>query len=281
MAGITVFSSITVFTGFLGKWQLDRYHWKVQLLEDIKQEMDKPPAALPSNLSPKELEMWQSRRVTVSGVYDGDNEVAIGPRPVPKGSPEGVAPRVDPLGYLLVTPIIRPDGSRVLVNRGWVPASMLRDHLISGSSTPAEVTAIVRPGEKPSSFFASSDRAPDGTFPFLDVAAISKLSDPDTAYPLALVDKVDPDSDIEPGTVVSSRPTGRRPNVSFPLQKPLSVYREFFVMPWTHLVYCGTWFTLAAFGVVLTWFRFRRPALPLQAAQKSAQALKNAGNNTQ
>jgi cytochrome oxidase assembly protein ShyY1 len=44
----------------------------------------------------------------------------------------------------------------------------------------------------------------------------------------------------------------------FPLTRQMATLAETFVMPDTHLIYAGTWYTLAFFGSVIAWVRFRR-----------------------
>lgn len=64
-----------------------------------------------------------TRRVSVSGTFDYAHEVRITPRPPPKDAPQALVPPTATGGYLAVTPLVRPDGTRVLVLRGWVPHS--------------------------------------------------------------------------------------------------------------------------------------------------------------
>jgi hypothetical protein len=66
--------------------------------------------------------------VTVTGEFDYANEVHVTPRPPPKDVPSGLIPPTATGGFLAITPLVRPDGSRVLVHRGWVP------HAGSGSA---------------------------------------------------------------------------------------------------------------------------------------------------
>ena len=43
----------------------------------------------------------------------------------------------------------------------------------------------------------------------------------------------------------------------FPLTRTLASLADVHVMPETHLIYAGTWFTLAAFGAAIVYARFR------------------------
>ena len=50
-------------------------------------------------------------------------------------------------------------------------------------------------------------------------------------------------------------------------------------MPFTHLVYAGTWYTLAACGMALVWLRFR-PAAARRVLSDAAATAAGAGERT-
>lgn len=119
---IPTLSVIILFPALLalGFWQLDRAHQKEALFEQYQHRRVLDPVDL-NAASPKDVKdgklLW--RRVTVQGVYEGgphyllDNQVL-------NGTP----------GYFVYT-ILRlvPGTSRVLVNRGWLPADPDRGRL--------------------------------------------------------------------------------------------------------------------------------------------------------
>lgn len=60
-------------------------------------------------------------------------------------------------------------------------------------------------------------------------------------------------------------PLPSRPG-QYPLTKQMASLADTYVMPHTHLIYAGTWYTLAAFGGMIAWYRFkRRVRAPLRA----------------
>lgn len=108
----------TVMAG-LGQWQLQRYQERAA----TNARIDAAAAAVPvpvgtvlpapgigGGAAPPAGAAWT--RVTVTGVYDTEREVLARGRTV-----DG---RV---GFEVVTPLRLPDGSAVLVDRGWVPAT--------------------------------------------------------------------------------------------------------------------------------------------------------------
>jgi cytochrome oxidase assembly protein ShyY1 len=66
-----------------------------------------------------------------------------------------------------------------------------------------------------------------------------------------------------------------------PLTKQLSSFAETYVMPHSHLIYSGTWYTLSLFGAVITYTRFLRGrgggGAAAAAARKAAAAATQGG----
>ena len=89
----------------LGQWQLSRYEERSAINDSIDAGAAATPVALASPPQPS----WT--RVTVTGRYDTANEILARGRTV-----DGK------VGFEVVTPLVRADGSAVLIDRGWVPA---------------------------------------------------------------------------------------------------------------------------------------------------------------
>ncbi|KAJ1912555.1 surf-like protein, partial [Mycoemilia scoparia] len=71
--------------------------------------MHQNPIPLPLKLKESDLDEHQFRKVIVYGLFDHDKEMLVGPK-VKDGN----------VGHDVVTPLIREDGSRILVKRGWI-----------------------------------------------------------------------------------------------------------------------------------------------------------------
>lgn len=102
----------------LGRWQLHRYqdkHAKAQLVE---RNHAAPPvelgALLPSPSTPLPPDD-RYRAVTVRGTYDVDSTRLVRNRPHRGDAADAT------FGYEVVVPLVLPDGSVFLVDRGWVP----------------------------------------------------------------------------------------------------------------------------------------------------------------
>lgn len=92
----------------LGTWQVERLRWKTELIETRQTRSQMAPIPLPSAIEdPVKLEF---RPVMATGVFLHEKELYLGARSL-KGN----------LGYHILTPLLRPEGAVVLVNRGWVP----------------------------------------------------------------------------------------------------------------------------------------------------------------
>ena len=113
IAGIFVFSSISLFTFGLGIWQWQRYEGKIELLRNGQQSLAMPPIAL-SNTSYSRNEISQlikdnkGHLVMLEGIYDHDNEIFLGPRSLPNSSAQGMS--TNPQGYFIITPFRTTDG---------------------------------------------------------------------------------------------------------------------------------------------------------------------------
>lgn len=92
----------------LGTWQVERMQGKRAMIADRAQRLNAPPLNLPSAIPiPEALDF---RRVQVQGRFLHDRELYLGNKL-----------RNGQAGYHIVTPLMRADGSAVLVDRGWVP----------------------------------------------------------------------------------------------------------------------------------------------------------------
>ncbi len=92
----------------LGTWQVERMQGKRAMIADRAQRLNAPPLNLPATIPiPEALDF---RRVQVQGRFLHDRELYLGNKL-----------RNGQAGYHVVTPLMRADGSAVLVDRGWVP----------------------------------------------------------------------------------------------------------------------------------------------------------------
>jgi surfeit locus 1 family protein len=117
----------------LGIWQLDRLSQRRSLNASLAALQALPPLELRDRSM--SLDAARERRIVARGVYDFAAE-----RTWPGRSFEGTP------GVALITPLRLPDGSAVLVDRGWVPSpdAFHVDHGAYREPDTATITGIAR-----------------------------------------------------------------------------------------------------------------------------------------
>jgi cytochrome oxidase assembly protein ShyY1 len=136
---VVVLAGLFVTAGF---WQLDRLHQVRASNAVVRSRMASPPVPIDRVLQPDAAAPGAAsyRRVTVSGRYDQSRQVLIEFRSY-SGNP----------GDYLMTPLVTPSGSAILVNRGWIPLSNTPLQQVRGLQPltgQVRVTGILFPSEK-------------------------------------------------------------------------------------------------------------------------------------
>jgi cytochrome oxidase assembly protein ShyY1 len=162
----------------LALWQLRRLHERQSFNDQVRtrtaaaaQPYDAviPPGTTVDGARPQE---WKT--VTATGTFDTGAQVLIRNRSL-DGAP----------GFHVVTPLRRPDGSAVLVLRGWIPLTTSNSTVPDVPPPPAgtvTLTGRVRPTQNPGAL-AARDPATGilGTLARVDIPRIQQQ----TAYPVA------------------------------------------------------------------------------------------------
>lgn len=99
----------------LGVWQLDRLDERREENMVGESRLDAEPLGLGelTGLTEVDLDTIEFRTALVSGVFDPGEEVLVRSQ-VELGQ----------AGFHVITPLVTPSGSAVMVNRGWVPLAM-------------------------------------------------------------------------------------------------------------------------------------------------------------
>lgn len=226
----------------LGVWQIHRLAWKEALIAHVDRELRAAPVAAPAPAQWPALrrEDDEYRRVRLEGRFDFGREVLV--RAV---STLGA-------GYWVLTPLRTPDGTWVVVNRGFVRPEM-KDRVPHGAEA-ASVVGLLRFSEPGGTFLQKNEPA-HGRWYSRDVAAIAAARGLDGRIAPYFVDAQ---------AVAGADPAGwPRPGLTV-----VHFNND-------HLVYAITWFALAAMmavaigALVLDERRLRRGAAPM--ADASAQ----------
>jgi cytochrome oxidase assembly protein ShyY1 len=202
----------------LGTWQVERKAWKEALIETLTKRLNADPVVLPppGNWAQMTPENWELRRVRLSAEFGGGDDVLV----YTGGS--ALRDDVKSPGYFVFAPARLPDGSKVVVNRGYVP----------GRSYPRrpgaqEIVGVLRWPEAPSWFISVHD-ATGGVWTMRDQRAMAEFKGWGTVAPFYLEQE-------------APVPAGGLPHPA-----PLKVRLRN-----DHLQYAITWYGLAAVLVVM------------------------------
>lgn len=218
----------------LGTWQVQRRAWKLDLIARTDARVHAPPVEAPGPASWAAIGPQDAyRHVRLSGQFINDRETLV------------QAVTDDGAGFWVLTPLRRPDGTLVLVNRGFVPGSRKDPATRQAGqlSGPVQVTGLLRLTEPGGAFLRVNDPAGERWYS-RDVAAIAAARGLSDVAPYF----VDADATPNPGGL----PVGGLTVVSFPNN---------------HLVYAITWYGLAAMLGGFTLYR----AFGRRAGQSSGE----------
>ena len=221
--GALLFSSMTGTTCMLCYWQAQRYQWKVKLIEERQATLAAAPRPL-HELVPATSgglpEEQQFQRVYLEGEFDHAGQALVGPRSAPAGAGVGggaPAGAANQSGWDVLTPLTRPDGSRVLINRGWVPREAVGS--IEQPKGVQQLSGVLKAGEKPNKY-ATNDVA-NGRYIWLDIDTLAAETRSDPLLVVAVGD----------GVAAADKRQQRWPH-----PRPVEAFMNFHVTPSTHLV---------------------------------------------
>lgn len=245
----------------LGTWQLQRKAWKEALIARIAARAAQSPVdaarLLPTaeahrtaSVDPKDMESLEYARVRATGRFDHAGERHL----------TAIHPEFGP-GFRIVTPLVLADGTRVLVNRGFVPFALHNpDQRRAGEITDeVTVTGIVRFAESQPRFVPDNQPARNEWY-WRDWLAM--VGCPAEVPAARCTDKVPLDGDV----LKAMQPTLRRMRIAFidaeNVEAPGGWPRAGAArieLPNRHLEYALTWFgiALALIGVYIAFARGR------------------------
>jgi surfeit locus 1 family protein len=213
---VAAFFGLLVLLG-LGTWQVERLRWKGVLIAERRAGLAAPVAPLP--VTAEDWGAWDFRPVSVEGEFRHDLEQLF-----------GVSAIDGRIGHHVLTPLVRPHGASVLVDRGWVPADRANPAARREGQTtgPVRMTGIARwRGEEKPGWFIPDNQPGQRLWYWYDLATLQHR------IGLELLPVViEADATANPGGL----PVGGQTRTE---------------LPNNHLQYAITWYGLAAglFGV--------------------------------
>ncbi|KAJ8457559.1 hypothetical protein ONZ51_g11458 [Trametes cubensis] len=157
---------IPFFTFALGTWQVKRLKWKVALIDDLEEKLEREPMPLPPQVNLAALPDFAFRKVMLKGRWDNAHAILLGPR-VRDGT----------IGYHLIVPLVRSDGSTVLVDRGFVTKELAQTarRVQDKEQTEVEILGMLRTAQVRNAF--TPDNHPEkGEWYWADVDAMAAFA---------------------------------------------------------------------------------------------------------
>lgn len=220
-ASLLMLLGLAILCG-LGFWQIDRLHWKRDLLLEIEQAWQNEPQAIEtSDINRADQQGRKFLRGIVRGTFLNDAAVLIRPRIL-----DGQQ------GAHLITPLQLGDDSILLVNRGWVPDGKTEE--IEMSFGPVAITGTLRYPDQPNSFTPANDPA-QGQWYSIDPAMIAKTYDLKGVLPFIMM--AERDNNLNKKSYPFA--IGGRPDLNN-----------------NHLSYAIFWFAMTAALLAVFLFRF-------------------------
>lgn len=144
----------------LGTWQMERRAWKLDLIRDIDARMTQVPLSLPASIDDPEI--WRFRKVSMTGTFLHAAEA----HRISK-------PRQGVNGFQVLTPLLRDNGTAVIVDRGWVPKTLKSpESRAEGQITgPVTINGIVRLKGEQTMFVPDNDPDANNWF-WVDLTAL-------------------------------------------------------------------------------------------------------------
>lgn len=223
----------------LGTWQLERLGWKEGLIRAVAERATGPALPLPPEAEWPGLDRdaLEYRHVAATGIFRHEDEVRVfTDLPSPRGPAGGS-------GFWVMTPLALPDGSTVIVNRGFVPRDRAEaaTRLAGQTAGPVTIAGLARWSED-RNLFTPADDAARGEWFTRDPLAIARARGIGRVAPFFIDAEASP-----PGGL----PQGGETRLVFPNR---------------HFEYALTWYGLALslVGVfaVFAWRRLRGPGDP-------------------
>ncbi|WP_306261747.1 SURF1 family protein [Pararhizobium sp. IMCC21322] len=155
----------------LGTWQVQRMHWKEDLISSVTARLASEPAVLPppAEWSALDPDSYQYRRIAVTGRYlHAHEQRAYMVVSSPKGGPLGGQ------GHWVMTPLELADGAVVWINRGFVPLHLADQDITTGQTEIVTLKGLMRPPEKAGFATPGNESGFDGKLWFVrDPAAMT------------------------------------------------------------------------------------------------------------
>ncbi|KIW03906.1 uncharacterized protein PV09_04749 [Verruconis gallopava] len=229
--GIILLALIPVTAFALGTWQVQRLGWKTDLIAKYEDRLTRPPLPLPPFVDPEAVKEFDYRRVIATGKYRHDQEMLVGPRMM-----EGEN------GFTVITPLERPNGSTILISRGWIASRFKDQKTRDPSALPTgevQVQGLLREPFK-KNMFTPENNLEKKEFYFPDIPQMAKLVG---AQPVWVEETMEPELMETMRRQERGIPVGRSPEVA---------------LKNNHAQYIFTWYSLSLATSIMLWMILKK-----------------------
>ncbi|KAI0082104.1 mitochondrial protein required for respiration [Panus rudis PR-1116 ss-1] len=221
-----VLGCVPILTFALGTWQVERLKWKINLIDELEEKLERDPLTLPKQINLSAVPTFAYRRVLLKGKFDYSHAMLVGPR-VRDGAH----------GYHLVVPLVRPDGSTVLVDRGFVSQEAVASSSWRREEGDVQILGMLRTSQVRNKF--TPDNHPEkGEWYWADVSAMAEFAGGSAAnvQPVYIEEIFDGHEGEASSRIEHGIPVGRPATVDV---------RN------SHASYVATWYALSALTSVM------------------------------
>ncbi|KAJ1674945.1 surf-like protein [Spiromyces aspiralis] len=193
--------------------------------------------------SPEVYDKYKFRKVIVYGKYEHDKEMLVGPR-----VKDGV------VGFDIVTPLVREDGTRVLVKRGWIRKEFANRGSRPESlvDEPIALQGFLTKGQRPNRFTPPSYPERNEWY----IANIDEMSHWAGTQPV-LVEEIIGGSSLMPSQYYYNMKHG----IPIPREPTFEIAND-------HLQYLITWYSLSVITAAMLYYSVRRPKAAMEKIKK-------------
>lgn len=216
----------------LGTWQMQRRTWKLALMERVAQRVqaEAVPAPGPQQWPVVDATGFEYLHVSAQGIWEAEHSTWVQAATELGG------------GYWLLTPLRADDGTRVLVNRGFVPTNQrsaveAQQALPPNPAEQVRIAGLLRISEPGGGFLRHNDATANRWYS-RDVQAIAIARGLTGVAPYFI------DADAQPTQQAASAAKPQWPAGGM----TVLVFHN------NHLVYALTWYSLAALLAWATWW---------------------------
>ncbi|KAJ7070839.1 SURF1 family-domain-containing protein [Mycena amicta] len=216
---------VPIFTLGLGTWQLQRLQWKVALIDELEEKLQLQAISLPKRINLAVLPEFVFRKVYLRGRWDHAHSMLVGPR-----TRDGVH------GANILTPLMREDGTTILVDRGFISKDFNLS-TVQQENGVVELLGTLRTSETRNTF--TPDNHPErGEWYWKDIEAMARYAGgADANVQPVLVDQIFEGHEGEAfARITKGIPVGRPARVDL---------RN------SHLSYVITWYSLSVFTAIM------------------------------